>query len=70
MNNWLVLFLLFFYSMEPEKKKSLKQHAIWLFLKKESLDLLPIKVETKNQDQSPPSKKSQMKYKVLKINNF
>jgi len=34
-------------------KKSLKQHAIWLFLKKKSLDLLPIKVKTKNQDQSP-----------------
>jgi len=35
-------------------KKSLKQHAIWLFLKKKSLDLLPIKY------QSPPSKKSQI----------
>jgi len=34
-------------------KKNLKQHAIWLFLKKKSLDLLPIKVKTKNQDQSP-----------------
>ena len=45
--------------MRPDKK-SLKQHAIWLFLKKKSLDLLPIKVKTKNQDQSPPSKKSQI----------
>jgi len=38
--------------MGPDKK-NLKQHAIWLFLKKKSLDLLPIKVKTKNQDQSP-----------------
>jgi hypothetical protein len=53
-------------------KKSLKQHAFWLFLKKKSLDLLPIKVKTKNQDQSPPSKKSQIpkKDRSLPINKY
>ena len=34
------------------------------FAKKKSLDLLPIKVKTKNQDQSPPSKKSQIPKKI------
>jgi len=53
--------------MGPDKKK-FKATCHWLFLKKKSLDLpinppikgQPIKVKTKNQDQSPPSKKSQI----------
>ena len=46
--------------MEPEKKKKFKTTCHLTFLVKKSLDLLPIKVKTKNQDQSPPSKKSQI----------
>jgi len=49
--------------MGPDKKK-FKQHSIWLFLKKKSLDLLPIKVKTKNQDQSPPINKNQNQKRI------
>jgi len=42
--------------MGPDKKK-FKTSCHLTFLEKKSLDLLPIKVKTKNQDQSPPSKK-------------
>ncbi len=45
--------------MGPDKKK-FKATCHLTFLEKKSLDLLPIKVKTKNQDQSPPSKKSQI----------
>ncbi len=44
--------------MGPNKKK-FKTTCHLTFLEKKSFDLLPIKVKTKNQDQSPPSKKSQ-----------
>ena len=59
------IFVIYLYIAWGLIKKSLKQHAIWLFLKKKSLDLLPIKVKTKNQDQSPPRKKSQIPKKNI-----
>ncbi len=45
--------------MRSDKKK-FKTTCHLTFFEKKSLDLLPIKVKTKNQDQSPPSKKSQI----------
>jgi len=50
--------------MGPDKKK-FKKTCHLPFLEKKSLDLLPIKVKTKNQDQSPPSKKSQIPKKKI-----
>jgi hypothetical protein len=49
--------------MGPDKKK-FKTTCHLAFLEK-WLDLLPIKVKTKNQDQSPPRKKSQIPKKNI-----